>query len=135
MKRYSLWLLLCFTMVTYAQPVIITLINKSNINIQAEFHFSDKTMTKKGISMLQSYQVVNFDTKFIEYVLFKSQDKDKHGNFYKELNQKFIIPAKNVSYVLTLETVPAHIVNKAVGTELFMMPESQKIVCNLDEKK
>ena len=123
-----------------AAPSVTTFVNSAHVNVQLELHFSDNSIDKKGIALSQSYQVVNFPTKTITSVIFSSLDKDKNGNFYGQLNQKFSVPTTNVSYHISLQDVPAHIVKAAAGTEEFKMPDSQEFVCKFapvkkDDKK
>lgn len=118
---------------------VTTLINKTGVNIKAQLHFSDSSIENKGIGIAQSYQVVNFDTKMLQSASFTSTDKDKNGNLYSQLDQKFTVPTTHVSYEISLQDVGPHKVPAGRGTESFMMPATQKIVCNLtgnvDNKK
>lgn len=123
-----------------APPFVTTFLNEAHVNLHLEVHYSDDTIDKKGIALSQSYQVVNFPNKIIRSVIFSSTDKDKNGNFYGQLNQKFAAPTTNVTYHISLQDVPAHIVKAGPGTEEFKMPDSQEFVCKFapvkkDDKK
>jgi hypothetical protein len=117
----------------YLQPTafVTTLINKTGVNIKAQLHFSDSSIENKGIGIAQSYQVVNFDTKKLESASFTSNDKDKNGNLYTQLDQKFVAPTGHVSYEILLQDVGSHKVPAGRGTESCMMPATQKIICHL----
>ena len=127
----------CFLMHAYVQSValVATFVNNSGVNIQAQCSFSDHTIENKGIGIAQSYQVVNFDTKSLNTILLNSPDKDKNGNLYAQCHQNIPSFKDHVTYEITLEKVPAHKVVAAVGTEEFMMPVSEKIVCTLKKNK
>ncbi len=113
----------------YAAPFVTTFVNTTEININLELHFSDKSMTSKGIAMKQSYQVVNFNDKILASLLCSSDDKDKNGNFYGQLDQKMVVLTDDVTYNIALQTVPAHTVAAGEGTQSFEMPDSQTIIC------
>lgn len=112
-----------------ASGMVTTFVNSTQLDIKLEIHFSDATITKKIISMAQSYQVVNFKDKKIEYIIFSSDNKDQNGNLYTDLRQNFLIQEKDSKYVIGLKTVPAYKVAAAVGTKAFDMPVTQAITC------
>ncbi len=114
-----------------AAPFVTTFVNTSSININLELHFSDHNISKKGIAMSQSYQVVNFDDKIVKSVIFSSLDKDKNGNLYGQLDKEFQTPKADVTYNLALQDVPSHTVAAAHGTDAFEMPASQVIICTV----
>jgi hypothetical protein len=140
-KNYLVCVVLFFSCsLMQAPPCVTTFVNTANVNLQLELHYSDDTIDKKGIALSQSYQVVNFPTKIMTSVIFSSTDKDKNGNFYGQLHQKFAAPTMNVTYQISLQDVPAHIVKAGPGTEEFKMPDSQEFVCKFapvkkDDKK
>ena len=114
-----------------ADPFVTTFVNTTNLNLELELRFSDNSTTTKGISMSQSYQVVNFDTKKLISVIFNSSDRDKNGNFYEQLNKNFTAPKATETYNIALQMVPAHDVPASQGTEAFKMPDLQKITCEI----
>ena len=123
--------LLAHSLFLQAFPFVTNFVNTTQTTIDLELHFSDKSVVTKGIAMAQSYQVVNFDTKIINFVIFNSPEKDKNGNLYGQLNKKFAIPKADLTYTMALQAVPAHQVAAGVGTDAFEMPDSQKIVCDI----
>ncbi|MGZ6251260.1 MAG: hypothetical protein ACXWL2_04470 [Candidatus Chromulinivorax sp.] len=135
-------IILLFTLVVQspviAIPFVMTFINKTDITINIQVNFSDLTSDKKGISMDQSYQVVNFEDKLIESINFSSPNKDKNGNFYEQLDYKFVDPKEDTTYHLALQLVPAHQVAATKDTPAFSMPDTKKIICtkvNMHDQK
>jgi len=112
-----------------AAPFVTTFVNTADVHLHVELHFSDNSVDSKGLSLSQSYQVVNFANKMITSAIFSSADKDKNGNFYGQLHQKFPTPKSNVTYNISLQDVPAHTVQAAPGTQAFEMPDTKEFVC------
>ncbi len=112
-----------------AAPFVTTFVNTADTNLHIELHFSDNSVDAKGLSLSQSYQVVNFANKIISSAIFSSEDKDKNGNFYGQLHQSFPIPISNMTYNISLQDVPAHTVKAAPGTQEFEMPDTKEFVC------
>ena len=111
--------------------IVTTFTNSTQLDINLEIHFSDKSILNKIISMEQSYQIVNFVEKSIQYIVFSSQNKDKNGNLYGSLKQNFPKQLKNSTYVVGLQDVPARTVPAGPGTEEFEMPATQALTCTL----
>jgi hypothetical protein len=130
-KNIVLMVLFLLHTCVQADPFVTTFVNTSMININLELHFSDNSISKKGIAMSQSYQAVNFKDKVVTSVVFTSFDKDKNGNLYGQLEQKFVAPTVDVTYNLALQDVPAHTVVAGIGTDAFEMPASQTIICTI----
>ena len=112
-----------------AAPFVTTFFNTADVHLHVEFHFSDNSVDSKDIAFSQSYQVVNFANKIIKSAIFSSADKDQNGNFYGQLHQKFPAPINNITYNVSLQDVPAHIVQAAAGTQDFEMPDTKEFVC------
>lgn len=117
-----------------ASGVVTTFTNSTQLDIKLEIHFSNNSIITNIVSMAQSYQVVNFDDKKIDYIIFSSHNKDKNGNMYQQLKQKFSKPVKNIVYTLGLKNVPAYTIPASIGTESFEMPATQAITCALAAK-
>lgn len=124
--------MICISSYLVASGMVTTFVNSTQLDIKLEIHFSDANITKKIISMAQSYQVVNFKDKKIEYIIFSSDNKDQNGNLYTDLRQNFSIHEKDSKYVIGLKTVPAYTVAAALGTQPFDMPATQAITCTKD---
>jgi len=129
MKKIMMIMLVFVTSYVHASGVVTTFVNSTDLDVKLEVHFSDNTITDKIVSMAQSYDVVNFNNKRIESVIFSSVNKDKNGNLYGQLNQKFSKSIKNSSYTIGLKDVPAYKVPAAQGTEEFEMPATQAFTC------
>lgn len=129
-KKNLLFLSIMFiSSYTIASGIITTFVNSTQLDIKLEVHFSDSSITKKIISMAQSYQVVNFKDRKIDYILFSSDDKDNNGNMYNELRQNFSIEEKNSVYTIGLKDIAPYKVPAALHTEAFEMPTTQAITC------
>ena len=130
-KKLIFFTVFLLSSLVQASPFVTTFVNTTKINMHLKIYFSDNSVVNKGLSMSQSYQAVSFYNKMIKSVVFSSSERDKKGNFYRELNKKFKKITSNETYNIALESVPAHKVPAGPGTEAFKMPESKKIVCNL----
>lgn len=130
-KSIIVSLLIVVSTSMHAAPFVTTFVNTTSININLELHFSGQQIMNQIIAMSQSYQVVNFDDKRLQSIVFSSKDKDKNGNYYGQLTQDFTPPQTDVTYNLSLQDVPAHTVAASAGTDAFEMPATQKIICTL----
>jgi len=130
-KKIIFYTILLLSSLVQASPLVTTFVNTTKMNMNLKLRFSDHSIVNKGVSMAQSYQVINFHDKMIESVIFSSSERDRKGNFYSELNKKIKKATSNETYNIALESVPAHEVPAGPGTEAFTMPESKKIICNL----
>ena len=131
MKKYTVVIALLFChALTQAAPYVTTLVNTSPVTIDVELYFSDNHTVAKSIESTKLLPVINFAYKLLTKAVFSSSDKDKNGNVYDQLDQKFPIPKSDETYNLALQDVPSRTVDAGVGTEKFEMPATQKIVCN-----
>jgi len=137
MKKIIIIAMLSSSFLMQAVPVLTTFINKTGIVLQVQCTYSDHSIETKNMSPMQSYPVVNFDTKILQSAIFSSDVKDKRGNLYTQLDKQFTHPTQPETYELQLQSVPAHKIPASKGTDAFMMPETYKIICikvsNLDK--
>jgi len=129
MKKLMISLLLCVTSYAAAVSQVTTLLNDTGVNLHVVLYFSDNSIQQEDMSMAQSHQIVNFDTKFLKSATISSPDKDKNGNLFGQLEQKFTAPKGNENYTISLKKVPAHHVAATQDMPAYMMPATQTIVC------
>jgi hypothetical protein len=129
MKKITIITIVCLHAYLQSVPLVTTLVNHAGINIKAQLNFSDHTIDTKSIGVAQSYQIVNFDNKTLASIILTSTDKDKNGNLYERLEQAMKVPVGHDFYTIKLAVVPAHQVAASQATPSFMMPATQKIVC------
>lgn len=133
-KKIMFMAAICMNIYCNASGIVTTFTNSTQLDIKLEIHFSNNDIIEKIVSMAQSYQIVNFEDKKIDYIIFSSHNKDKNGNMYQELQKNFSPSDKNTVYIIGLKNVAAYTVPAAIGTEAFEMPTTQAITCTLEEK-
>jgi hypothetical protein len=113
------------------KPSLVSLKNTTKIAVVVDLFFSDKTQDIQKMTADQKILVPNFLTKKIEKIIVRSEEKDKNGNLYEQVEVALGLSKQNVNYLIGLQIVPSRTVPATKYTEEFVMPETQKLTCNI----
>ncbi len=112
-------------------PLLISFKNITPISVFVDLFFADATRDTQIIGSGKKFVIPNFSSKQIKKVIIRSQEKDQNGNLYEQAEIRIGLSKQDVEYGIGLQTIPSKTVPATKDTEEFIMPETQKLTCNI----